>query len=683
MTRSILCLCITVFLVVVTARDAAACRNGLTWYPAPRQVSVYYKTGTAAAANMTDDTMRRGIRIAVESWSELHGSSVQLRWAGDTTADFVNDAIVVKGEPWPLDMNGNKDCNGSIGHSNWAPPVANHFVHNEVQIYGNTDYGHMGSCRPITYHIEVENPEARAFGQDHYDLIANLMHELGHAQGLTHSDGSGNPTTCLTNPVNDPPPVSVMAHSATDRARAGTNYDRDDLRGTQGSRASYSTLVWKTQVNGTLISQNKPASASSVENSALTANYAFDGNANTRWSSQFADPQWISVDLGATYNLSRVILKWEYSYGLQYKIQASNDNINWTDLVSVNNGDGGTDDIQLVGSGRWVRMYGTVRGTPYGYSLWEFEVYGVESWGTSSAASGLNIGWRPASLSQAFPYTAIAWIDFPVNYFALGRWVASYYSAGTFNYSQSLANDAVPSSGGMAASKYSNEVLSAYRKQSSNWYYATSYEVCYRRSTNGGQTWGTEVCPFVYPPSPRPNVTVAYDPSTMVFLIAYAQANGQISVNTVPETGSPTLPYLNNLSEKAWHAPSIACSGTSAGCRMVWDNLDSLGCLTWYEAQVNSAGQFIPSVKRTQCYEQVNTPSVAYSPKDGTFRLAFIQGTAAYSYKMLSTGTSWTGTGDIWNNASTSISPPTLATEYSCLFSCSGNVRTWLLRYYP
>jgi beta-glucosidase len=35
----------------------------------------------------------------------------------------------------------------------------------------------------------------------------------------------------------------------------------------------------------------------------------------------------------------------------------------------------GTQALAVTGTGRYVRMYGTVRGTQYGYSLWEFQVY--------------------------------------------------------------------------------------------------------------------------------------------------------------------------------------------------------------------------------------------------------------------------------------------------------------------
>ncbi len=49
----------------------------------------------------------------------------------------------------------------------------------------------------------------------------------------------------------------------------------------------------------TLLSQGQPTTASSTENAGTAAGLAVDGNAGTRWSSAFSDPQWIQVDLGA------------------------------------------------------------------------------------------------------------------------------------------------------------------------------------------------------------------------------------------------------------------------------------------------------------------------------------------------------------------------------------------------
>ena len=127
----------------------------------------------------------------------------------------------------------------------------------------------------------------------------------------------------------------------------------------------------------TLISQGRPATASSTENASFPASNAVDGNTGTRWSSLYADPQWITVDLGSVRPVSRVRLQWEAAYGRAYQVQISNDNANWTNLSSTTTGDGGIDDLTVAGTGRYVRVYGTARATQWGYSLFEFDVYGT------------------------------------------------------------------------------------------------------------------------------------------------------------------------------------------------------------------------------------------------------------------------------------------------------------------
>jgi hypothetical protein len=121
---------------------------------------------------------------------------------------------------------------------------------------------------------------------------------------------------------------------------------------------------------------NKPVTCSSVENTGTTCPKAVDGSTTTRWSSAFADPQWISVDLGIIRPISRVVLRWEAAYGKSYQIQTSNDGVTWTTIYVTTTGDGGVDTLTgLSASARYIRMFGTVRATQYGYSLWEFEVY--------------------------------------------------------------------------------------------------------------------------------------------------------------------------------------------------------------------------------------------------------------------------------------------------------------------
>src|SRR6202011_2516652 len=82
------------------------------------------------------------------------------------------------------------------------------------------------------------------------------------------------------------------------------------------------------------------------------------------------------VDLGAPHTISKVVLVWEAAYGKAFQIQTSNDGTTWTPIYSTTTGTGGTQTLSVTGSGRYVRMYGTVRGTGYGYSLWDFEVFG-------------------------------------------------------------------------------------------------------------------------------------------------------------------------------------------------------------------------------------------------------------------------------------------------------------------
>jgi hypothetical protein len=141
----------------------------------------------------------------------------------------------------------------------------------------------------------------------------------------------------------------------------------------------------------TNLALNKPATSSSTENGSFPASAAVDGNAGTRWSSAFSDPQWIQVDLGSTQSICQVVLQWETASGKAYQIQTSNDGAAWTTIYSTTTGPGGTETLSVTGSGRYIRMYGTARNTQYGYSLWEFSVYGTGS-GTTGPPTGGSLG---------------------------------------------------------------------------------------------------------------------------------------------------------------------------------------------------------------------------------------------------------------------------------------------------
>ena len=118
-----------------------------------------------------------------------------------------------------------------------------------------------------------------------------------------------------------------------------------------------------------------PVSVTSVERAGLEGANAVDGLAGTRWSSAFSDPQSITVDLGQVEHIVRVVLVWETAFGREYLVQTSTDGSTWSDAVHITDGDGGVDAIDMIADARYVRMTGLRRGTEWGYSLFEFEVY--------------------------------------------------------------------------------------------------------------------------------------------------------------------------------------------------------------------------------------------------------------------------------------------------------------------
>jgi chitosanase len=127
-----------------------------------------------------------------------------------------------------------------------------------------------------------------------------------------------------------------------------------------------------------LLSQGRPALASTVDSTGYDSANAVDGKVSSRWASA-AGPgsQWLRIDLGAAQRVDRVKLVWERAYAKAYRVQTSGDGANWADIYATRAGKGGTEDLKrLRGTGRYLRVLATERGTSYGYSLWEMRAYG-------------------------------------------------------------------------------------------------------------------------------------------------------------------------------------------------------------------------------------------------------------------------------------------------------------------
>ncbi|APW61930.1 discoidin domain-containing protein [Paludisphaera borealis] len=131
------------------------------------------------------------------------------------------------------------------------------------------------------------------------------------------------------------------------------------------------------------LARGKAATSSSNEGAAYAPGNTVDGDASTRWSSgqwlQNNNIGWITIDLGAVFDVDRVTLDWEAAFAVDYQIQVSDDASNWTTVQSVvgNTTSGVIDYTNLSARGRYVRIYCTQVNATKNYSLYDVNVYGA------------------------------------------------------------------------------------------------------------------------------------------------------------------------------------------------------------------------------------------------------------------------------------------------------------------
>lgn len=133
----------------------------------------------------------------------------------------------------------------------------------------------------------------------------------------------------------------------------------------------------------------KPATASSSHAKEYLPANAVDGDPATYWSSTFADPAWLAVDLGEIRRISQGRINWQndsrqngswqdaYSKAfVVLVVQVSRDGQNWTDVFTEENGRGGISEIEFAPvEARHVRIFCTRRGTQWGHAIRELQVF--------------------------------------------------------------------------------------------------------------------------------------------------------------------------------------------------------------------------------------------------------------------------------------------------------------------
>lgn len=216
-----------------------------------------------------------------------------------------------------------------------------------------------------------------AFGKDFRVDISTVVADPSDASWSNIVNGSWN------TPVAD-----IKGNSTTVNEYANLDTSGRYVRMYGTARASpYGYSLFEFEIfNYTIntasnLANGKNGLASSVENNYV-ANNAFDNTTTTRWSSNYtaalpADSAFIYIDLKSTATISRIYLLWETAYGADFKLEVSNDALTWRGLARVTGNTMRYNDLAVAGTGRYVRMHALKRGTNFGYSLYEFQVYGT------------------------------------------------------------------------------------------------------------------------------------------------------------------------------------------------------------------------------------------------------------------------------------------------------------------
>ena len=150
---------------------------------------------------------------------------------------------------------------------------------------------------------------------------------------------------------------------------------------------------------------NKTCSASSYENEGSKPAGATDGNLKTRWGSSHQDNQWLQVDLGETAQIYKVRVRWEAAYASEYRIELRDTEEGAVSFSKTGNGKS-NDWTELAlddHAGRYVRLVGVQRGTQYGTSLYELEVYGRPASAADTDLMGVEIASADEVLKQGQP----------------------------------------------------------------------------------------------------------------------------------------------------------------------------------------------------------------------------------------------------------------------------------------
>ena len=116
-------------------------------------------------------------------------------------------------------------------------------------------------------------------------------------------------------------------------------------------------------------------SASSSEKDFKAA-LAIDDDLQTRWASDFSDPQWLLINLGQEEEIKNILLYWEAAYSKDYNIFLSSDGETWIDAHHQTKGSGASENVVFnpPQKAKYVKIVFNEKATEWGNSLWEVAI---------------------------------------------------------------------------------------------------------------------------------------------------------------------------------------------------------------------------------------------------------------------------------------------------------------------
>lgn len=304
----------------------------------------------------------------------------------DGTGGIPND----KGEY--ADLRNSDWGNVVLSYRQWSDPddAAKIFDQLWAEGYGTAK---TSTTNGITYFTTHSH---RTYGDIVWDVTADYPTARVYDKGGVKTHIAYNPTdTEITVHYSDGTNLTVPARQMKVENVTSTAYNyvytidntEPDLR---------ERLVMKNLALG------KTCTESSHENAGTVAANATDGNLDTRWGSEHHDNEWLQVDLGENANIYKVSIRWEASYASEYRIELRDTENGPVTYSATGTGKSNDWTDLLMGDypGRYVRVIGVKRGSVYGTSLYELEVYGKPASASDTDLMGVEITSAKDMLKQ-------------------------------------------------------------------------------------------------------------------------------------------------------------------------------------------------------------------------------------------------------------------------------------------